>query len=134
MFAGHYRYLEDLLAIEACIPSIPWVLQAWREIVTPLDWRVWDENLSTYPDQQLRRYIVDGIKGGFRIGFNYAHSLRSTERNMHSVKSYPEAIEGYLAEECAAGRIIGPLPRESAPGVQVSRFGLIPQKPRGNGG
>ncbi len=74
---------------------------------------------------------VDGIKGGFRIGFNYAHPLRSTERNMHSVKSYPEAIDGYLAEECAAGRIIGPLPRESVPGIQVSRFSLIPKKTPG---
>ncbi len=117
--------MEDLLAI---IPRVP---QAWREIVTPLDWRVWDKKLSTYPDQQFRRYIVDGIKGGFRIGFNYAHPLRSTERNVHSVKSYPEAIEGYLAEEWAAGRIIGPLPRESARGVQVSRFGLIPKKTPG---
>ncbi len=98
MFAGYYRYLEDLLAIEACIPSIPRVPQAWREIVTPLDWRVWDEKLSTYPDRQFRRYIVDGIKWGFRIGFNYDHPLRSTGRNMHSVKSYPEAIEEYLAE------------------------------------
>ena len=50
---------------------------------------------------------------------------------MSSVRNYPEVIADYLAVECANGRIIGPLPRDSIPGVHVSKFGLIPKKTPG---
>ena len=50
---------------------------------------------------------------------------------MPSVASQPQVVRDYLAEECALGRILGPLLRETLPGVQLSRFGLIPKKTRG---
>ena len=47
---------------------------------------------------------------------------------MHSTREHPEIIREYLAKECAEGRILGPFPPASLPGVQVSRFGVIPKK------
>ena len=47
---------------------------------------------------------------------------------MHSTWEHPEIIREYLAKECAEGRILGPFPPASLPGVQVSRFGVIPKK------
>lgn len=41
-------------------------------------------------------------------------------------------IEEYLPEECGAGHIISALLLESVPGIQVSRFGLIPKKTPGD--
>ncbi len=124
--------MEDLLALEACVVECPTsVSPAVREIVTPLCWEVWDSKLAQHPDQRFRHYIVEGIKGGFRLGFDYSRPLRGATRNMASVQKYPQAIRDYLAEECAAGRIVGPLPQDAIPGVQISRFGLIPKKTPG---
>ena len=47
---------------------------------------------------------------------------------MHSTWEHPEIIWEYLAKECAEGRILGPFPPASLPGIQVSRFGVIPKK------
>ena len=47
---------------------------------------------------------------------------------MPSVAAHPQAIKDYLVEECAQGRILGPLCADAVLGVQVSRFGLIPKK------
>ncbi len=32
------------------------------------------------------------------------------------------------AKECAAGRVLGPLSLDAFPGIQISRFGVIPKK------
>ena len=56
----------DRLQVPPCLlpPSL-------CEIVTPLRWAAWDSQLSHHPDQRFRYYIVDGIKHGFKVGFNY---------------------------------------------------------------
>ncbi len=101
-----------------------------KEIVTPLHWETWDSKLLDHPDQRFRRYVVEGLRDGFKIGFDYGRSLKSVRRNMSSVLQHPQAIRDYLAEECAAGRIVGPLPRDAIKGVQseISGFGLIPKR------
>ena len=125
--------MEDLLALEACISPQTQVHPALQEITTPLHWEVWDHRLASHPDQRFRRYIVEGIKRGFRIGFDYSQRrpLKSAKRNISSVHYYPEVIADYLAVECANGRIISPLSRDSIPGVHVSKFGLTPKKTPG---
>ena len=46
---------------------------------------------------------------------------------MSSARDHPEVVRDYLAGECAEGRILGPFPAGSLPGLQVSRFGVIPK-------
>ena len=51
---------------------------------------------------------------------------------MHSAWEHPEIIQEiiqeYLAKEGAEGRVLGPFPPASLPGVQVSRLRVIPKK------
>ena len=48
--------------------------------------------------------------------------------NLLSASEQPHIIWEYLAEECAEGRVIGPLLLDSYPNVHVSPFGIIPKQ------
>jgi len=70
----------------------------------PLHWQEWDRCLASHPDQCFRQYIVDGIRFGFRIGFDYgSHTCRRSPSNMLSARERPEIINEYLAQECSEG-------------------------------
>lgn len=126
-------YTEDLMVLDSCRPppsavGLPGSMQL---VTTPLIWQEWDRGLARHPDQQFCRYIVDGIRYGFRLGFNYSQVHRSATRNMVSADQQPQVVQDYLATECAAGRILGPLSPEHVQGVHISRFGVIPKKTPG---
>jgi len=46
---------------------------------------------------------------------------------MGSALKQREVVGEYLAEECAQGRILSPFSLGCLPGLQVSRFGVIPK-------
>ena len=122
--------MEDLLAWDARCPSVPRRLPLGTEQVnSPLSWQEWDRCLASHPDRRFRRYIVDGIRRGFRIGFDYSHAdyTRSSPNNMISAGDHPEVVGEYLAAECGAGRVLGPFDPARFPLVHTSRFGLIPK-------
>ena len=50
---------------------------------------------------------------------------------MLSTSEHPQVVRDYLALECAAGRVLGPLPVEEFPQVQLSPLGVIPKKSPG---
>lgn len=105
-----------------------------RTIHTPLVWQEWDRCLATHPDQRLRRYIVDGIRYGFRIGFEYTNGYNHTQgprNNLPSAREHPEVVREYLANECSKGRVLGPLDPSQYPQVHTSRFGVIPKSTPG---
>ena len=131
MCIGEYRYTAQLATLDKMQSPVRDVHKAFQEIVTPLQWQMWDSLLATHPDQRFRRYIIEGIRNGFKIGFDYSRPLRSAGSNMASTRQMPGVIRDYLAEECALGRVVGPLPRGMFPEVHVSRFGLIPKKAPG---
>ena len=125
---GHYRYTQDLLKLDRCVPSAMNVLPPQLEtVVTPLRRLAWAQELRRHPDTDFAEFILKGLEHGFRIGFEYRdHRCLSAKRNMQSAGLHPQPIDQYIAKERSAGRIIGPLPRELE-GVQVSRFGVIPK-------
>ena len=68
---GRYIYLEDLLAMARLRPAEAVALpDEFKRTATPLRWRNWAEELRSYPDQKFAGLIVDGIRDGFRIGFD----------------------------------------------------------------
>ena len=78
--------------------------------------------LRTHPDQ---RFIVDGIRSGFRVCFRYNHLTPSTPSNMLSAREHLAVIRGYLVKECSSeGRVLNP----SFPvPVHTSCFRVIPK-------
>ena len=76
--------------------------------------------------------MVNGIREGFRIGFDYStHSCKRARKNMSSALNHPEVVNKYIAEECAAGRLLGPFNPASLPSVHISSFGVIPKSTPG---
>ena len=99
-------------------------------IVSPLSDCVgrWEEALGGHPDTGFKDYIIEGLKQGFRIGFDYLHqTCVAAKDNLPSVAIHPRVVQEYLDKECRAGRVVGPLPKGSIPGLQVSPFGVIPK-------
>jgi hypothetical protein len=117
----------DLLAISACRPHTPIVLPEQAQLVTsPLQPERWEQALQGHPDQRFSKIICQGIRQGFRIGFNRARGQpTSTSKNMLSASQHPEPVREYLATEVRAGRVIQ-LDHKPT-GLIISRF-VIPKR------
>eukprot|EP00731_Ephydatia_muelleri_P026363 Em0018g463a len=79
-----------------------------------------------FPDREFVNFLIDGITVGFRIGYKRkGDTLVSATRNMLSAEVNPSVISEYLDKELRLGRVVGPLPGDTA--VHVSRFGVVPK-------
>lgn len=93
-----------------------------------LDWQEFKKHVASHPDRSLADYVVQGIRDGFKISFDYTnHRTKRAGQNMQSALERPGVVQDYLRKECCEGRIIGPLPLSSFPQAQVSCFGVIPK-------
>ena len=125
-------YMGDLAAISACRPKVrPRLAASLREVHTPLRVNRWEHHLRSHPDREFVAWLLAGLREGFRIGFDFAKaSCRRWGCNMQSAAENPNVVDDYLAAECAAGRVVGPLSNSdvaaSAP-LHTSRFGVIPK-------
>ena len=131
-----YQYMKELRRLSGCTPVVSMVLpRLSKEIVTPLRWEALDYFLVNHPDQEYRRYIVEGLREGFGIGFNYKgwKGCKKATSNMVSTMQKPEIVREYLSKECTEGWVLGPLPPELFSSVQISRIGVIPKGSTGNG-
>ena len=84
-------------------------------------------SLATHPDRDFANLVVTGIREGFRVGYDYSHTCKKSPKNMQSAREGWTAINEYLAQECAEGRILGPFDEQSLPQLQVSRLGVVPK-------
>ncbi len=126
--------MEDLLKLDACRSAHPLRLPVAREEVhTPLKWQEWDRSLAGHPDQRFRRYIVDGIKDGFRIGFDYSRSPPDPQLPLESTlgRGAPGDSEGLLGHRVQRREWGAPLDPAQFPAVHSSRFGVIPKSTPG---
>ena len=125
LVGGNYRYMGDLRRLEgttgANTSDLPRQL---REIVTPLQVVEWERALNKHPDQEFAAYVINGIRNGFRVGFDRRYVSRSAKRNIISAERNPEVVDKYLQKEQGAGRVVSV---GDADGVHVSRFGVIPK-------
>ena len=93
-------------------------------IVTPLNAEAWKACLLNHPDRLFAYYISNGVRCGFRLGYNRESKVISAKSNMISAAAHPSIVADYIAKELVKGRTI---PWHSLP-AQVSRFGVIPKK------
>ena len=97
-------------------------------VQTPLVVDAWASALQQHPDRAFARYIVNGLRQGFRVGFHRPLPLRSAAENMGSARLHPEVITDYLRKELTLGRLLGPFPGSLVlPNLHINRFGVIPK-------
>ena len=128
---SRYPHTDQLLALDSykplsqILPAVPNL----QTIISPLRPKAWDAALAHHPDQRLAAYILGGIQGGFRIGFNRQTTLGQVSQNMPSASQNPEVVTAYLQRELHEKRVIGPLPLSMGHGIiHTSRFGVIPKR------
>ena len=110
------------------------ITQDLGRIATPLKADKWEEALRSHPDRLFVKYILTGIREGFRIGFDYnsfANKLRPNSKNMRSAYENASVVNKYITEELTAERI-SPV-KQQRPGalpmlVHSSPFSVIPKK------
>ena len=116
----------------SCAHSLPFSISASIALppvscVTPLKHDRFAWELQSHPDQQRVVYVLEGIRQGFKLGFNHTPYLRSAKRNKKSADDHPEVIDEYLANEIALGRVAGPFSHAPIPNLHISSFGVIPK-------
>ena len=122
---GHYRYMQDLLALEATATGLG---PSCFAPATPLVLPAWTQALADHPDKQFTDYILKGMSCGFHIGVDRTKSVRrSRQGNLPSVKTHPALVADHLTAESEAGRLLGPVPEPLAKLCQISPLGLIPK-------
>ena len=89
--------------------------------------RAWHDGLREHPDQYFAGYVLDGLRNGFRIGFDHTAPLRSARRNMPSAAEHPEVIDNYVNGERADGRILGPFTKGAISDIHINRLGVVPK-------
>lgn len=117
-----YEYTSDLRS------SSEHQCQALMGIKIPLCAVAWDRVLVSHPDRAFARYVSQGLRQGFRIGFNHSAPLKSAASNMGSTHQHPTVIREYIDKELALGCMLGPFPNASAlPPIHINRFWVIPK-------
>jgi len=74
-----------------------------KKVATPLVWEEWDRELQHHPDQRFRSYIVQGIRYGFRLGYQYGFQCKPAKTNSRLALQYPQVMGYYLARQCRPG-------------------------------
>ena len=91
---GRYRYMEDLLALEATAtgrgpaPFVP---------ATPLKPAAWHNYLVRHPDQGFAQCILTGFQQGFHIGVDRTHlQFQRATRNLRSAVQNHQIVEQHI--------------------------------------
>ena len=123
---GQYRYTNDLLALAAAVAPKP--ATQWPRYHTPIQLSLLQPYLDAHPDQSYAAYIAQGLKEGFRIGFDYRWTqLKPCRKNHPTCLAKPSIVTERVTAELAAGRLLGPIRPEHLPHVHVSPMGLVPK-------
>ena len=78
---------------------------------------------------EFTKYIQQGIRHGFSVGFHEAHiSVCPSRRNSPSAYEHPQVADRYLQTECEMGRALGSFVALPADALHISCFGVIPKK------
>lgn len=96
--------------------------------VSPLRYLQFSHELAAHPDHHLVSYVLEGIRHGFRLGFDHSSPLSSAKRNKPSAFKNPDVIDNYLSNEVSLGRLAGPFSSPPFPNLHVSSFGVIPKR------
>ncbi len=125
-----YRFTGQLLELERVSEGPDSrVLPGAEEVVTPLKWKKWKEELSEHPDKVWVEFLVRGIREGFRLGCDQRKTgLVRRGGTMYEATQHRKIIGDYLEKEVAERRVWKINETSQVDGIQVSPFGVIPKK------
>ena len=112
--------------------TLVWVAQT---VSTPLDLSAWCYFLRNYPDRDLVHFFLQGLSEGFRVRFDYEHTiLKSSRQNLSSAILHPSIVDEYLQMEVKLSRVAGPIASDlpNLPKIHYSRFDVIPKNHQPN--
>ena len=84
----------------------------------------WAKVLAAHPEQAFARYIREGLKSGFRIGFQHGSPLKSATANMLSAEHHSEVAQNCLQEELSSGQMLGLSLPQKASHNYTNRFSV----------
>jgi len=67
----------------------------------------------------LLQYFLESITLGFRLGSDKSVT-KSAKKNLQSAVEHPSIVDDYLQKELSLGRISGPYPPSTCPGVHIN--------------
>ncbi len=79
---------------------------AKNPLPTPIDWQLLDASLEGY-DSDLRTFLVDGFRYGFRIKFDGASDCRAV-KNSVIAQNNPVVLDQFVQKEMSLNRLYGP--------------------------
>ncbi len=105
------------------------MLAGAEDVVTPLWWRAWEEELLEHPDREWVEFLVRGVKCGFRLGHDQRKlKLEQRSGTMYEATQHSTIISEYLEKEVREKRVWRMGESAQVSGVQLSPFGVIPKK------
>ena len=117
-----YQYIDQLSHLGDCKAMVSSVEP--KHVDTSLIMGRWAYNLSKHPDQNLARFLMEGLERRFRIGFDHSQALlKKTGSNLLSASLNQDVVSSYIKEERSLGELVGPLPQEVA--SHISPIGVI---------
>ena len=78
--------------------------------LTPINVDRFQHELRHHPNPDKVAYVVQGLRDGFHLGFNYSTSLKSATKNMASALLNPQVIDNCLQLDVETGRWRAPSP------------------------
>ena len=89
----------------------PRVHPSLADIQTLVRLAAWQKGLADHPDQRFAKYVLQGLREGFRVGFQYQTSgLQQSHRNMLIIQ--PLEVRIYISNQLEAERLAVISPEE----------------------
>ena len=83
--------------------------------------------LSTYPDKNLAKFLVDSFKKGFPLGTNRFVPVRPPVPPMKDALKNIKAFRKLVQKEVEAGRFLGPFKEDPFKDIVCSPLNLVPK-------
>ena len=95
--------------------------------LTPICVHRLQHELRHHPNPDRIGYVGQGLRHGFRLGFNHTIHPMSSSGDMSSAFLNPQVIDNYLQSQVQMGRVAGPFLEPPLLGLHGSRFGVLPK-------
>eukprot|EP00111_Clytia_hemisphaerica_P017398 TCONS_00051449-protein len=98
-----------------------------ESIITPVNIENFSSALQYHPDQELCRYLINGLQNGFHIGFEGPHHT-TLPKNLRSATEHSEAVTEAICKELSRRHTAGPFAKPPIQDLHCSPLGSREKK------